>query len=274
VGGDSRRWRQQRSRRRSPTDRDRHDRRPLKGGRTTDRLADTPELLDGSLDDEAALIGNLRDLRRVNRWLFGSRLSVRAVARLVRREPERSGSIRILDVGTGAADIPLALLDAARRRTIRTEVMAVDSRPEVLAAAASLDRRIAETPGLSLGVADGRSLPFGDRTFDVGHASLVVHHLEPRDAVGFLVELARVSRTGVVVNDLLRSRVALAGAVALATVATRNRLTRHDGPLSVRRAYSEPELVDLLAHAGLRPVARLRDPFRHRIAIAARLVEA
>ena len=36
-----------------------------------DRRTDATELLDGPLDDPAALAGNLRDLRRVNRWLGG-----------------------------------------------------------------------------------------------------------------------------------------------------------------------------------------------------------
>ncbi len=33
------------------------------------RLTDAVELLDGALDDPVALAGNLRDLRRINRWL-------------------------------------------------------------------------------------------------------------------------------------------------------------------------------------------------------------
>jgi hypothetical protein len=74
---------------------------------------------------------------------------------------------------------------------------------------------------------------------------------------------------GVVVNDLDRTRLNLAGALVLAKLATRNRYTRHDGPLSVRRAYRVPEVANLLRSAGLRPVRIFRGPFRHRYAIAA-----
>ena len=38
-----------------------------------ERRTDAVELLDGPLDDPAALRGNLRDLRRINRWLGGVR---------------------------------------------------------------------------------------------------------------------------------------------------------------------------------------------------------
>lgn len=236
------------------------------------RLAGAHELLDGPLDDVDELAGNLRDLGRVNRWLFGSSLSIRAVDALL-GGTDPAVRARIVDVGTGAADIPLALLAHAERAGRTLEVVGVDSRAEVIEAARRLEPGLADRAGLSLVVSDGRSLPFDDRSFDLAHTSLVLHHLEPDDAVALLRELRRVSTLGVVINDVLRSRLALFGARALAAVASRNRLSRNDGPLSVRRAYTEPEIVGLLARAGLRPMARLRDPFRHRIAIAARPAE-
>ena len=51
--------------------------------RRMDRRADAPEHLDGPLGDRAVLAGNLRDLRRVNRYLGGTALSRRAIDALV-----------------------------------------------------------------------------------------------------------------------------------------------------------------------------------------------
>jgi 2-polyprenyl-3-methyl-5-hydroxy-6-metoxy-1,4-benzoquinol methylase len=235
------------------------------------RSANSPELLDGPLDDLVELAANLRDLRRVNRLLFGSRLSIgaiRAVGVAARGTPDEERTLRILDVGTGSADVPLALLDDARRRHGAMEVVAVDSRPEVLDAARRLDPALDRTPGLTLRVSDGRLLPFEDDAFDVAHTSLVIHHLEPDEAVALLVEMRRVA-AAVVVNDVVRSWRVWLGAWVLARVGTRNRLSRNDAPLSARRAYTEPELSRLLSAAGLTPVLRRRDPLRYRIAIAA-----
>ena len=103
-----------------------------------DRLAGAEELLDGPLDDRAALIGNLRDLARVNRRLGGAGLSARAIDDLA---PGRS-SIAVLDIGTGAADIPLALIERGRAAGRLVRVTGVDSRPEVLEAAALIDPRV------------------------------------------------------------------------------------------------------------------------------------
>ncbi|TMF34563.1 MAG: methyltransferase domain-containing protein [Chloroflexi bacterium] len=225
------------------------------------RLTNVAELLDGSLDDEAALVANLRDLSRLNSWTGGAALSVAAVRTF--------GPIdSLLDVGTGAADIPVALVEDAQRHGRQIRVTATDSRPEVLAAARRASPTVAATDGLVLTVADGRSLPYPDASFDIVHASLVVHHLDPVDAVACLRELRRVARRGVVVNDLTRSRLGWIGAWLLTHSVAHGRYTRHDGPLSVRRAYTAAELVDLLLQAGLTPTAVRFGFARHRVAIA------
>ena len=99
-------------------------------------------------------------------------------------------SLSVLDVGTGGADIPVSLLaDAARHgRSLRVE--AIDSRAEVIEAARLARPALDRVAGLSLRVADGLALPYPDGAFDVAHCSMVVHHLEPADAVALLREMA------------------------------------------------------------------------------------
>lgn len=229
------------------------------------RSVDVDELLDGPLDDGRAVVGNLRDLARANRWLGGVRLSALGIAALAPADMPLS----VVDVGTGGADIPLALIERARRGRRRLTVTAIDHRPEILAAALVAQPRLATTGDLALRVADGRFLPFADDSFDIAHASLVLHHLEPPAALELLREMHRVARRGVVLNDLVRGRLAWFGAWLLSHLATTNRFTRHDAPLSVRRAYSVAELTSLLAAAGLRVEASAFGPFRHRVMLAA-----
>lgn len=233
------------------------------------RLAHAAELLDGPLDDPATLAGNLRDLARVNRLLGGITLSRQALEGLAGRAADRGAVISLLDVGTGGADVPLALLADWKRRGRRLQITAVDDRREVLDAARRVRPEIDAVDGLTLAVADGRALPWSDGAFDVVHCSLLVHHLGERDAVRLLREMARVARRGVVVNDLARGRLAWLGAWLLAHLATGNRYTRHDAPLSVRRAYTLPEARALLAVAGLRPVVEAHALLGHRWAIGA-----
>jgi ubiquinone/menaquinone biosynthesis C-methylase UbiE len=233
-----------------------------------ERLGNTLEHLDGPLGERATLAGNLRDLRRVNRFLGGTSLSRRAIDALV-LPGAAARTIRLLDIGTGAADIPVALLASWRAAGRELEVTAIDSRPEVIAAA-SEQFGLANVAGLHLAVADGLELPFEAGAFDIAHASLVLHHLEPAAAVGLLREMRRVTSVGVVVNDLARGGLAWFGAWLLAHLATGNAFTRHDAPLSVRRAYTVAEARALFERARLVPVVEIRGFAGHRWAMAAR----
>jgi ubiquinone/menaquinone biosynthesis C-methylase UbiE len=112
--------------------------------------------------------------------------------------------------------------------------------------------RSVDYPEIDFLQADARALPFGDGCFDGALRSLTLHHLEGDDPVTVLRELNRVARGGVIVSELERNWPNYLGALALSqTVWRRNRLTRHDGPLSVLRAFTRAELLRLAARAGL-----------------------
>jgi SAM-dependent methyltransferase len=201
------------------------------------------ELLDGGRLAAHELHTNLADLARLNRLPGGGRASVRAISRLVGNHPNAT----VLDVGTGAGDLPLVF--AARG----WQVVALDVDPAVLEVARA---RTAGVDGIRVDEGSATALPFDDASVDVVHSSLLVHHLDPSEAVRALAEMARVARRGVVVNDLRRGVLPLlATAVAVAALG-RCRTTRHDGLLSVRRAHTPSELGRLLAAAGLRVVHR------------------
>ena len=219
------------------------------------RRSDRLELLDLGRVTGAELRANLADLARLNRLPGGAGASRAAIRRLLGEG--RTG--QILDVGTGSADLPVAF--AAEGWT----VVALEADPEV---AARARERVAGRELVRVVEGDARSLPFDTASLDVVHASLLLHHLDPASAVAALREMARVARIGVVVNDLRRGWLPmLATGVAVAALG-RCRTTRHDGLLSVRRAYTVPELDDLLADAGLAVVHR-STPWMPRVVTAA-----
>jgi ubiquinone/menaquinone biosynthesis C-methylase UbiE len=122
--------------------------------------------------------------------------------------------------------------------------------------------------GVELVTADARSLPFADDSVDVAICSLVLHHLQPDDGVVMLREMARIARLGIVVNDLDRNWFGLFGTWLATRLLTRNPLTQHDGPLSVRRAYTPREIAAMAARAGL-AVVRIDHCLGYRMAMTA-----
>lgn len=207
--------------------------------------ADAAELLDSGRLSRTEVEANLADLARLNRLPGGTDASVRAIERLIRA----GHPTRILDVGTGAGDMPIAF---ARRGW---QVVAADANAAVLAVTVG---RLAEVPSIEVVDADVLALPLDDGAVDVAHCSLLIHHFAPEEAVMALREMRRVSRHGVVVNDLRRGPLTLASTWLSVMALGRSHVTRADGMASARRAYTLPELDRLLAAAGLNP--RWRSP--------------
>ncbi len=201
-------------------------------------------------DQDLALVAEcLGDLGRLNRWSGGVLLTVSALGRLTGDLTPGAG-LEIVDLATGGGDFPRAMATWAGRRGLRARVLATDLNPRILSLAAR-----GAPPGVGFAMADARRLPFADGSFDVATCSLLLHHLEPDDAVLMLKEMRRVARRGVIVNDLVRSWVGYLGAHLVTRAMSKNPLFRHDAPLSVRRAYTRGEMATLAARAGLAPVA-------------------
>ncbi len=228
------------------------------------RARDAAELLDAPVEDPAVYEESLGQVAAVNRWLGGEGALLRALARLLPAE----APARILDVGTGSAELPLRIAGWARRHGRSLRIVAADIHPRALALA---HRRTAAAPSIEVAAADARALPFGDGAFDVAIHVLALHHFGEADQLRVLREMRRVSRRAVLVSELERSWPNYLGARLLAATLWRaNPLTRHDAPLSVLRAFTPPELLDAARLAGL-PEPRVRRHFYQRLLLESRV---
>lgn len=206
--------------------------------------------MDRSVDAPDELAANLRDIAFANRWLGG--------IAPIRREVRRSGATTILDVGSGAGDVAHALVRDGRRRGVALQVTCLDRSPAMLELARA---RAGGDERLQFILGEGERLPFADRSFDLALCTLALHHFEPPAAHALLRELRRVARLTPLVGDLTRSTSAYLATCLYSTLTTRNRLTRHDAPLSVRRAYTPDEALELARAAGWRAARVRREPF-------------
>jgi ubiquinone/menaquinone biosynthesis C-methylase UbiE len=210
------------------------------------RAENVRELMDGPLA-EATLDASLADIERLNAWFGGHRLTLRALARVVRRMP-RDQPLTILDVGGGRGDLALRMIAWARRHERKIRIIVLDRDPATIALAR---RRCAAAPEIVFVQADGAAVPLRDGGVDIAVSVLTLHHLDPDAASRMLGEMQAVARRAVIVNDLLRTRVAWALVWLATRLFARHPISRHDGPLSVRRAYAADELTTLAEKAGL-----------------------
>ena len=211
------------------------------------RRWEAEELLDQAGHDPAELTANLQDIRTVNRLAGGVATVLRHLPGLLSQLPH-GRPVEILDLATGCGDIPLSLAAWADRQYRPLHLTVTDRSPEILAEAR---RTLAGVPGVTFAVCDARAVPMPERSFDVVLCSLSLHHFAPGEAIQVLREMDRLARTGFILNDIRRCLAGFVAAWATSRVATRNRLTRHDMPLSVLRAYTPNELRALLRQAGI-----------------------
>ena len=225
---------------------------------------DAPELLDlnvGTLDDAAQ---SLDDLRRINRWLGGVAVILRhLLPRLERAAVGATRPLVVVDIGSGSADIPIAVVEWARRRGVAVRVLAVDLNQRHLSIARP---GLAAYPEVSLVGADAWNLPL-DGDVDYIMASLFLHHFPPDDVVYLLRSWWQIARRGVLANDLIRAWLPYLGYFALQPFIARSYLTQYDAPLSIRRAYTLGEMRRLAERAGL--PARLHWHWPWRLALVA-----
>lgn len=226
------------------------------------RDANARELLDAEVIDEERLRRNLRDIRTINGILGWRAFAVREVARQV--SARRLTSFTLLDVASGSGDIPRAVARWAARAGISAHILATDISPRIVATARA---ELSAEQTAHAETADALALTYPPGGFDIALCTLALHHFAPEPATRLLANLARVGQT-VMVFDAARSPVAYGGAWLLTRILRMDHMTRHDAPMSVRRAYSLAELRDLAMAAGLRD-ARVRMGFPYRLALIA-----
>ena len=210
------------------------------------------EWLDEDLGSPAEVESALRSIGFVNRRFGGERVHrlLLAEASAGRRELE------VLEVAAGRATSLASAGLWLGQRGVTLRATLLDRRTSHLP-----DGWPQSLPAPRLVEGDALNIPLADRSVDVVSCCLFLHHLGPAEAAVFLKEAVRVARVAVVVNDLERTRVHY-GLARFFALFDRSRISRHDGPVSVRQAYSAGELRAMLAAAGGQAVVRRRFLFR------------
>lgn len=190
------------------------------------------EMIDTGEGTAGEIAASLTDMQSLNRWCGGHATSLR----LLRRVVERTGKLRlkVLETGAGFGEAPIKARNVLLSSGIQLEVTLLDRVQAHLGKGAR---------GV---VGDALALPFRDGAFDVVSCCLFTHHLEPGGILAYANEALRVAEGAVLINDLVRHPVHYALAWA-GRLIYRSRLTCHDAPASVRRAYTVREMTEMLS---------------------------
>ncbi len=214
------------------------------------------EWLDADLGTPAEVQSALRSIGAVN-LLFGGN---RTHTHLLRTVARRAGSKRmhVLEVASGRGQVIAAAARTLAREGFAFDITLLDLNRSHLPEAWPNDL----TPPQTL-EGDALAMPLADRAVDVVSCCLFLHHLSCEQATAFLREALRVARVAVVINDLERTR-AHAVLSSLFSLIDPSRISRHDGPASVRQAYTRAELQAVFDSTGCR--SQIERRFLYRLA--------
>lgn len=192
---------------------------------------------DFSIRDERIDLA-LSELKVINKYLGGVSTTLSALKILLNNSNYKS---TILDIGSGSSDN----LIAAKKKLPNIHILSIDKNPRVLRFKDEYLNKIN---------ADAFQLPFKDNSCDIIHLALFLHHFTENQIQELLKEFFRITRVGIIINDLQRSFLALAGIKVLTSLFSKSEMVKNDGPLSVKRGFTKTELINLFAKVGFNNV--------------------
>lgn len=217
---------------------------------------DRPELMDTMPFDPPVVHRTLAFLGMTARHFGGAAVILNHLSRWSASWPG-DRPVSILDVGTGGAEIPIAIARWARASGRRVKITALDLMPEIADIARTNARPFPEIEIRSQDVFD---LHAAGESFDYVTASLFLHHVPGPRILEILKLFDALASRGVIVSDLARSLLSY-WAVKTVSLVAGNHVVRHDGPLSVQRAFTIDELRSFAGQAGLGYLRAERAPW-------------
>ena len=205
-----------------------------------------PEHMDDATVMGDDMLAALTEIEYVNRFLGGTRATLHALKHYL---PDAGhGALSLLDIGTGAADIPIAIAQWARSRGLDMHISAVDFNPSICALAR---HNTMAYPEITIQEADVFALPFDPEAFDIVHSAMFLHHFPQAGAADILRIMYACCRQAVIINDLHRHPLAFYSITWLARLLSRSPMFQHDAPVSVLRGFKPPDWEELGRLSGI-----------------------
>jgi len=185
---------------------------------------------DFSILDERIDVA-LKELKVINKYLGG--ISTTRTALKYFSNAENQG-LKILDIGSGSSDN----LIAARRKYSKLQIISIDKNIRALSSSKNSLIKINS---------NAFHLPVKNKSCDIIHTALFIHHFTEEQIQILLKEFLRICKKGIIINDLQRSFLALWGIKILTFLFSKSEMVKNDAPLSVKRGFTKPELLKLFS---------------------------
>ncbi len=201
------------------------------------------EFLDQPDCDPSLVAESHRFMERVNGCFGGTRV-VRHFLTDETRDRDINTPLRILDIGSGSCDIPLAISRWARAHAIPIEITCLEVSDQAVAIAR---RKLAAANDPAIQIFQENAFTHQpSEPYDCAVASMCFHHFDNDQILMLLQRLRSFVTRSVLINDLRRSSWASFGAGLLLIAFRAKPGVRHDALLSIERGFKIRELESVL----------------------------
>ncbi|RDV11313.1 methyltransferase domain-containing protein [Pontibacter diazotrophicus] len=214
-----------------------------------DKRSNEPEIMDDLQLGGQEMYQTLKELEVINNYLGGHKVVLDALDKLVAKHKDKLPQpLHITDIGCGGGDTLLNIAKWAKNRNIAVKLTGVDANNYIVQVA---QERCSHFPFVEVEQHDVFSDSFAQHKYDVLVCSLFCHHFTDPQLVKMFSQLYQQAQMVVIINDLHRHWFAYHSIKLLTALFSKSYLVKHDGPLSVWRAFKRRELNSLVQKAGI-----------------------
>jgi hypothetical protein len=175
----------------------------------------------------------LSELKLVNKFLGGEETSIAGFKILF--DSNNISDLRVLDIGAGTSDIFYKL----NSKFPNIRFCSLDRNKKIC-------EMLKDRSDINPLFGDVLHAPVKPKSVDVVHSSLFIHHFTEEEIKEIIISSLSIANYGIIINDLRRSVLALIGIKLLTFLFSKSVLVMNDAPISVKRGFLKPELLNLL----------------------------
>jgi SAM-dependent methyltransferase len=180
----------------------------------------------------------LGDLKYVNKWLGGNKVTLDGIEKLLRGNSKKE-PITILDIGCGDGQLLRNCAKYAENNGLKLKCIGLDFNKNILEYAENQSK---DFPNIKFQKVDVFLEEELIPNCDIAVCTLFLHHFSDESIAELLKILLKKSNNGLVINDLQRSRIAFNLFKIVSNLFLKTDTAKHDGLVSIARGFKKDEL--------------------------------
>jgi 2-polyprenyl-3-methyl-5-hydroxy-6-metoxy-1,4-benzoquinol methylase len=196
------------------------------------------EIMDDFALEGDVLLDALDKIAKINEVLGGNTVTIEGLEKLLSQRDSGS-EISILDVGCGNGDMLRTLANYAQKKGFKFQLVGMDANAFTIEYAKRLSE---DYENISYICADIFDEIKQERHYDVILCTLTLHHFKDDEILKLIAGFRKQAKSGIVINDLHRSKLAYYLFIAVCKVFGLNTMSKDDGLVSILRGFKRKDI--------------------------------